>query len=241
MTNIEILLSDEYKINDRLVIKQPTLREVIKFGENRYFSLVGRLTAYPSDMMSELFDIGIDYENISDFDMFIFMCKTIPVSESSILFGDLDLSSMELVPSDIGEPMLLDSKSGIRIDRSIHNRIFKYLVEVHGIEKDHKRAGNAHTKRVLIELDREEKALAQKKEYTSSLGNLISSMVNIDGFKYNYQTVQDITLYQLMDAVHRVQIIKSSLALLQGSYSGMIDTSKINKEHFNWLRDIKLN
>lgn len=241
MNDVKILFGESYDINDKLKIKQPTLREIIKYGEREYFNLIGKLTAYPADLMSELDTLGIDYENISDFDMFIFMCKTIPVSESSILFGDLDLSNMKIVPSDIGEPMLYDEKTNIRIDRSIHNRIFKYLVEVHGIEKDHKRAGNAHTKKVLIELDREEKALAQNKKYTSSLGNLISSMVNVDGFKYNYQTIQDLTLCQLMDAVHRVQIIKSSLALLQGSYSGMIDTSKINKEHFNWLRDIKLN
>ena len=32
------------------------------------------------------------------------------------------------------------------------------------------------------------------------------------------------------------KIYISTTALLQGSYSGMIDTSKINKKEFNWMR-----
>ena len=46
-------------------------------------------------------------------------------------------------------------------------------------------------------------------------------------------------MYAFMDAVTRIQIIKSTTALLNGCYSGMIDTSKINKKEFNWMREIE--
>jgi hypothetical protein len=42
-----------------------------------------------------------------------------------------------------------------------------------------------------------------------------------------------------MDTVMGAQIYVSSTALLQGSYSGMIDTSKINKKEFNWMRNLE--
>ena len=41
-----------------------------------------------------------------------------------------------------------------------------------------------------------------------------------------------------MDAVQRSQIYVSTDALLHGMYSGMIDTKKINKKQFNWMRDV---
>jgi hypothetical protein len=41
-----------------------------------------------------------------------------------------------------------------------------------------------------------------------------------------------------MDDISRLQIIVNSDALLQGSYSGMIDTKKIPKREFDWFREI---
>jgi len=41
-----------------------------------------------------------------------------------------------------------------------------------------------------------------------------------------------------MDSVQRLQIYESSTALMKGMYSGFLDTSKINKEELNFMRDI---
>jgi len=41
-----------------------------------------------------------------------------------------------------------------------------------------------------------------------------------------------------MDSVQRLQVYETSTALLKGSYSGFIDTSKINKDEFNFMRDL---
>ena len=44
---------------------------------------------------------------------------------------------------------------------------------------------------------------------------------------------------QLYDELNRLQIIVSTDALLQGSYSGFCDTSKIPKKNFDWIRPIE--
>lgn len=41
-----------------------------------------------------------------------------------------------------------------------------------------------------------------------------------------------------MDSVQRLQVMENSLALLRGSMSGFVDTSKINKDEFNFMREI---
>jgi hypothetical protein len=86
----------DYKINDNIVIHQPTLGEICDFGEKKYYSIIQTLTAIPSDMKSQLDDIGIDYEEISDFELFILLIKTLDINDTKIIFGDLDLSKFDL-------------------------------------------------------------------------------------------------------------------------------------------------
>ena len=45
-------------------------------------------------------------------------------------------------------------------------------------------------------------------------------------------------LYEFFDDVNRSQIIVNTDSLLSGAYSGMMDTSKIKKSAFNWMREI---
>ena len=45
-------------------------------------------------------------------------------------------------------------------------------------------------------------------------------------------------LVEFFDDISRLQIIVQSDALLQGSYSGMVDTKKIPQKNFDWLREI---
>ena len=63
-------------------------------------------------------------------------------------------------------------------------------------------------------------------------------MMRYPGFKYKSWELQQCSLYEFMDTVQGAQIYVSTTALLKGMYSGMIDTSKINKKEFNWLRSV---
>ena len=61
-------------------------------------------------------------------------------------------------------------------------------------------------------------------------------MMRYPAFKYKKNELKECGLYEFMDTVQGAQIYISSTALIQGMYSGMIDTSKINQKEFNWLR-----
>ena len=61
-------------------------------------------------------------------------------------------------------------------------------------------------------------------------------MMRYPGFKYKKNELKECGLYEFMDAVQGAQIYVSATSLLSGMYSGMIDTSKINKKEFNWMR-----
>lgn len=141
-----------------------------------------------------------------------------------------------------------DDKSGedeyvtydeVLIDEFTYNLITDYLRNVHNIIKDEKIPGNESTKQILIEDAREEYLLNMNKEYHSQLKNLISAMINCEGFKYNHSQVWDMKINAFMDSVKRILKIKNSNLLLQSGYSGFgIDLKKIDDKQLDWIGEL---
>ena len=229
----------EYKVNDGISMISPTIGDIIDFGENEYFSTVHYLTCIPSDMISTLWDMGIDWEQLDDFDLFIMLTRTLSADDLKLIFTDLSLKDMEVqINPDNGEVILKNNETNQVIDRLAYQKIVTYLRKIHGIEPKVRKAGNQDTKNILIMVDRDDKRKAAKEaeKHTSQLIPLISAMMRYPGFKYKSNELKGCTLYEFMDTVKGASIYISSTSLLQGSYSGFCDTSKIDKKNFDWMR-----
>lgn len=236
---LQMYMGDDYQVNQKIAIHQPTIGEIIKFGEKKYFNMVYTICAIPSDMKPQLWDAGIDYEEISDFDLFIMLTRDLPKESTYLLLGDLDLQSMKIGENiENGNQALVDYEKDIVIDQFTYLKIINYIRKMHGIVPKVEHAYNQYTKKLLIEDDRMRLRMRQNKEYRSILRPLISSMVNSAGFKYKKNELREVGLVEFMDSVSRISCIQSATALLHGCYSGMIDTSKINKEELNWLKEL---
>ena len=80
-------------VSDHIIIHQATLNEICDYGERDYYSMIYQLTATPQSMKVQLWDIGIDYTQISPFELFYhILYKLYPQPKTSILFGDLDFT-----------------------------------------------------------------------------------------------------------------------------------------------------
>ena len=234
---VRMYFGKDYHINDKIVLKSPTVGDIVEFGEREYYNMVYTLTCIPSDMKSQLEDMGIDYMEISDFELFMLLTRNLKKESTYLLLGDLDLSKFEVVVSKENEELCLyDSDNDIVIDKLIYLNIVGYLRLLHNIKPKIEKAANQTTKKILIQLDRERIAKSKKEPYKSQFKDLISGMMRYPGFKYKSWELQQCSLYEFMDTVQGAQIYVSTTALLKGMYSGMIDTSKINKKEFNWLR-----
>jgi hypothetical protein len=229
----------EYKVNDGISMLSPTIGDIIDFGENEYFSTVHYLTCIPSDMISTLWDMGIDWEQLDDFDLFIMLTRTLSKDDLKLVFTDLSLKDMEVqINPENGDVILKNNETNQVIDKLAYQKIVSYLRKIHGIEPKVRKAGNQDTKNVLIMVDRDDKRKAAKEaeKHTSQLIPLISAMMRYPGFKYKSNELKECTLYEFMDTVKGASIYISSTSLLQGSYSGFCDTSKIDKKNFDWMR-----
>ena len=290
---LKIYRGEDYNISKHINIHQPSLSEICEYGEREYYSMIYQLTATPQSMKWQLWDMGIDYTEITPYELFYnFIYRLYSQEKTAIIFGDLDFTKFQVLQKKDDESIflyqevfvgdiyqndkliykfssLLDAShfigcsldelienlkqkdrykdylftninvEPIIIDEFTYNMIVDYLRNVHLLEKDEKMPANNSTKMILIEDDREEYERNKNKPYHSRLKNLISSMVNCEGFKYNHSQVWDMKINAFMDSVKRISKIKNADLLLQSGYSGFgINLKEINKNQLDWLGEL---
>ena len=233
-----LLKVNEYKVNDKISVHVPTVDEIFDFGDQKYYSTVQTLVATPFDLMVELDDIGIDYESITDYQLFVLMMESIAINEddTTIFFGNLNLKNFqEAVNPKNGEKVLWDKHNDIVIDQMIALEICNAIRKIHFWEAPVGRAGNAEAKRYLIERKRKTKQRLAKKPYKSFLESMIISLVNTEEFPYNYETVMGLSVYKLNASWRQIQKKKHWDQTMNGVYFGTVDKDKIDWEKISWL------
>jgi len=235
---LNLLSGKAIKITDKIIYLQPTLQDVIKFGEKEYYHILSNLTAIPSDMKSILWDAGIDWMEISDMELFYALTRQMEPEQTSIFFPKIDFRKFLMLKNEYEDLILYNQESDIIIDKFVFYKMQDCLCKSHAIKKKVERAGNKYTKQILIDEDRQNRELNKDKEFKSNLFGMVSAMVNYSGFKYGYKDVWDLTMFQFMDAVQRAKLIDNTNHLLNGVYAGTIDSKKIKSEKFNWMREI---
>jgi hypothetical protein len=224
-------------INNHITINHPKLKEICEIGEQKYYSMVSALTCSPSDYKVALFDMGVYYDEITDFDFFCLMCKSSKMEDTRILLGDIDLSSFVTMIDEKSEDIVLyDSKNDIIIDASIYKIISGFLRTIHGFEKTSNKPANAVSRKYFI--DKERRRLERQKdvEKESFIAPLISALVNCHHFKYDYSTIWDLPIYTFNNSVKSIQKHKNYDQIMQGVYSGTISIKDINTDQISWLK-----
>ena len=239
---LSIYRNSDFVINDYITLHQPTLDEICDFGEQKYYEMIYLICSVGADLKWQLDDIGIDYTKIEDFDLFCqILSKSLDVSKTKILFGDvLDFSKMRLVfdkqINDLVLIQLLNEKEYIKIDRFVYLKIVKTIRTMHSLKRNDELPGNEATKKFLIDDARDEYNINKNKPYESKLMDMVSTMVNSEGFKHDENTVFNVRIYPFMNSVGRILKITNARILLQSGYSGFgIDLKKINKEEIDYI------
>jgi len=255
---LQLYFGDPYQVSDKIQVLQPTIGGILeydkKFGESEFWSMLNVFIGNTTSYRLLLWDMGIDWNEISDFQLFSLLIKTLKVENTEILFGNLDLSSfdayMKQIPNEEesddkeeSEPkqemILWNPELDIEINEDIYNNIALYIRTMFNIFPKVEKAKGKTTKKWIIEEDRMNLANAKKENTTSTFLPLIESCCCHPGFKYKKNELREVGIYEFMRDVQRLQIYESTTALLKGMYSGFIDTKGIDKEEFDFMRDIK--
>ena len=145
---LQMYFGEPFHINDKIKIYIPTIGDIVEFGERKYYGMIHTLTCIPSDMKSQLFDMGIDYETLSDFELFVMLSRTLTPESTRLVLGDLDLSKFGLyTSSENNELVLYNPETKTTIDKLIYLKIVEYIRKVHNIKPKIEKAANKTTKK----------------------------------------------------------------------------------------------
>ena len=232
---MSLLYSREVPITDKIRIRIPTVGEILDHEED-YYTVLSMLTAMPIDFMVQLDDMGIDFSEINEYDLFILLSQSLRMLDTSLIFADLDFRKFEVSRHiETGAPVLYDEENDIVIDRVIHTRIADTLRTIHNLEKDIRKPGNKEAREFMIERARKKMKRKKKRKKKSQLTQLIVAMVNAEQFKYNYATTRDLTIFQFNESVRQIIHKVDFDNRMHGIYAGTVDPKNMSQEDLNWL------
>lgn len=105
---LKIYRGEDFVVSKHIILHQPTLNEICDYGERDYYSMIYNFTATPQFLKVQLWDMGIDYTEITPYQLFYqLLYKMYSQEKTSIIFGDLDFSKFQLMQKKDDESIFL--------------------------------------------------------------------------------------------------------------------------------------
>lgn len=235
MPTQNLLYKKQYPINDSISIVIPSVGQILD-NEDGYYGLVSILTATPVDLMVQLDDAGIDFTSINEYELFLLMFDGLKSQNTSLVFGDLDLSKFKMaVNEQNGNIVLLDEEHDITIDRVIHSQIAGVLRKIHHLEKNRRKPANIEAKEYMLKRARDKMKRHRNRKEASQLESLIIAMVNTEQYKYDFEGTRELSIYQFNESVRQVIKKVDYDNRMYGVYAGTVNAKDLSQDDLNWL------
>ena len=224
----------EMGLND-IVLLQPSIGDIVKVSEPLFYSTLSVFTTNPTANRLLLWNEGIDWNDLTDYGLFVMFFNRINPEISKLIFQDVDFTRFKRLKKN-DDILFYNEEQNIVIDENIYNIISLYFRTMFNAFPKTEKTVDAVAKEWIIEEELMNAAI-KKDEDKSSLFSLISTCVNHPGFKYKSSELINVGIFEFMDSVKRLQIYESATAVMKGMYSGFVDVKKIDKEAYNFMKE----
>lgn len=244
---LRMYFGEDYEVKG-IKISMPKMGDILRIGEDAFYAGLAPFLYNSTSIRIMLWDLGKDWTEFSDIEIFSLLIQTVVNNQEplNLVFKNVDIFDFQLrqvkrTPEQKEyEFVLYSPKEDILLYEDDFMEIAEYIREVLNMHPKVEKPKNKTAKKWMIDEDKMNSAIAKQQnlKHTSALLPLVSTLVNHPGFKYKLEELKDVGIYQFMDSVKRIQVYESTVALTQGSYSGFCDTSKIDKNLFDFMRQI---
>ena len=237
MENKKCLLNaTSVEIVPNLFLRIPTVGEILE-DEDKYYGIVSSLTASPFQYMVQLDDMGIDYTQITDYQLFMMLFPMYAQSDLSLIFGDLDTSDFNVyINQDDDSQVIYSPSNNIIIDELVYNDLSDMIRKINLFEKVKSKPGNESARKYLLEKERKKQKRNAKKPRFPYLEKMVIALVNTSEFPYNYETCMDLSIYKFNQSLQQIQRKIAFDNTMVGVYAGTVDTSKMtDKDALSWI------
>lgn len=227
-----------------VTITPPTIGDIVEFGEKEFYDTVNIFIANTTMFRAVLWDLGMDWNNVSNFELFLLFKGTISDDAAKLLMPDITFSNFnafEKTLEDNKQVVLYDPDANIEIDSEVYEYMSQYIRNVFKMFPEDEFTKDELLKTWWIEKDKRDASIKKQKNKDTeiSIQPIISACINHPGFKYKLKELKDVNVCEFYDSVERLQIYEQSTALLSGLMGGFIDGSKIKPDEYNFMRSIE--
>lgn len=245
---LKMFFGEDFTINGIRIV-QPTIGDILELGEKNFYNALSPFTNNSTSIRLMLWTAGIDWCKVGDLEVFNILMTILKQSEDDykstlkLIFPDIDVTQFQIAPLEntkTGEfkYCLYHPFLNMVLSEEQFTEISEYIREMLNVHPKVEKAKGKITKKWMIDEDRQKLLEKQAKDEDSDLLPLVSSLINHPGFKYNLKQLKEVGIVQFYDSIQRLQIYEGTRALLQGSYSGFCDLSKVDKNKFNFMRSL---
>lgn len=245
---VSLLGRKNYKVTDKVTINIPTVR--MTRGDNAeeetdFWSEINLFTITPDDMLIDLDNLGIDFTKMSDYSLFTFLFslqreEKLSKSANDLLFADFNLWQLELRQFD-DKYVLVDNSEEVIIDEAVYNKLSEIITYITGHEKPKRlKFMGENTRRSWIKKERRKREIAiekakrnkTKSDSGGALDGIILRLVCNANFPYNFETINDVTLFDLIYSLKQIEKDASVTDLIQSRFVG-VDLKKFSNEQLS--------
>lgn len=255
-------------INNKIQIKIPRLGQIEEFGERQYFAAVYNLTSVGADLKWQLWDMGIDYTKIEDYDLFIKLTSQLCSSRKQIYraimenpekfegqLGNIDLNDLLVNPLELVldgldladfSPFIVESTGQVVLynqekDITIDRMVYAQIVDV--VRKLHGFKRNNQkpgNEQTKMDLieDARDEARAAANRPYKSVLQPLVSTLQVSCGQCGDERIWDMPISMFFDNIKRSAKIQDANVLLQSAYSGFANLKGIDKSRFDMFGDL---
>ena len=239
----------EYKLTDKLTVHIPLISEIRESIEDEiaYYTLISNFIRTPCDLMVELDDIGVDYTKVSEYDLFIMLFLSLLENKQDInekhwkmIFPYLSVDDLEIQCGNSGY-IITNHENEIIIDKEIYFLLSDLLRQIISAEKnmEYYNVPEEETRKYIISRQRikRKRALERELKYgkksSSVLDGVILLLVNNCNFKYNFDTIGQISIYDLYACLRQIYSDREIDGIMSGYWNGNVDLKKVDESKLN--------
>lgn len=227
----------------KITVLSPKIGDMVRIGEKRFYSTLNLFITNTTSCRLMLWDMGIDWNVLTDFQLFCMSYRAIDPEVVALLFDNVDFSKFGMFKKKTGdqeETVLINQEDGVEINEEVYQYIHQYLQMVFNMHPDEKITSSQFLKNAYISNDRmiqsDNEKMGLNKNVT--IQSMISACVNHPGFKYKLSELSEVGVNEFFDSVNRLQIYENTTALMKGMYSGMISSKDVDPESYNFMKNI---
>lgn len=232
MDQLKVFSGKDCIVNDKIRIRQSTIREISDYGEQKYFSIIRAITSTPADRKVEIWDATHMYwDQVDEYELFVSMFGVFHGLDMSIVLPDIDFDSFRANINPNTKEFVLVNRDGVKIDRSIYTILTNEIRSIHQLKKNIETGYDDITKDCMIEDDRYDHESSANKQFKSIILPFASYLAVRQGFSEVWKVPVGAFFYEMKSE----QKAKNYDNVMHGIYSGCVDIKKINKNEISWL------